>query len=177
MSLGDQLSDARQSRDIFSRILDTNGDGTGTKNAIGDYSSVATPFKITCPANSLVTVHRMLVLIRDTGAMAAEEYGAAAALANGIEIAVYDDTPAEVIDLTDGVEITTNAGWGRLCYDVDVKTWSTGDEILLVRYTFSKSGQPLNLAPGWSFRVILNDDHTNLVEHYFTAQGVNLVVP
>jgi len=175
MSLRDRTGDGPNYKNIFSRIMDTTGVGSGTKNANGNYASAAEEFKIDCPEGQLMEVARMLVQIRDTGAMAAEEYGAIAELTNGVTLKIFDGSDS-VVDLTDGVPITTNAGWGRLCYDVDVKTWSTGDEVLLARLTFSKFGQPICLRPGHSLRVTLNDDLTGLGEHYFTVQGAYLPV-
>lgn len=164
---------------IFSRYLDTNGIGTGTKNANGDYSTVSDIFYIQPPAGTQYEINRMIVEIEDTAGFQAEEYGnLGAALTNGITVREQNGD-GTVIDLTDGIPIKTNAGWGALCYDVDLKTWGAGDEVLLVRWTFATAGNPLFLNGDSLDRleVILNDNFTGLVEHYFLVQGIEVDAP
>ena len=60
---------------IFSRFLDTNGNGSGTKNMNGDYSSVQEIAYIQPGASEIFRVTRMIVTIEDTSGMTAEEYG------------------------------------------------------------------------------------------------------
>jgi hypothetical protein len=161
------------SNTLFSRFADTNGNGTGTKNANGDYSSSAEVFYLQPPAGVAYRVHRMIVSLEDTTGMTAQEYGnLAAALGNGVEIMVKDDS-GTVADLTDGIPVKTNAQWGRMCYDVDVKTWGQGDELLVARWTFAKSGAAIVLNGNHNGRieVLLNDDLRGLISHYFLVQG------
>jgi hypothetical protein len=145
------------------RYLDTVGDGSGTKNAVGDYSGAsAEQFYIQCPAagGSNLVLTRLIVGIEDTAGMKPELYGAAAALGNGIQVKIIDADGTTVIsDLTDGIAIKTNAQWGFLCYDVTHQGFGNtpDDEMLLVRWTFARSGTPITLKPGQSLRVYLND--------------------
>ncbi|MHC4716619.1 MAG: hypothetical protein ACYS5V_06595 [Planctomycetota bacterium] len=135
------------------RYLDTVGDGTGTKNAVGDYSGAsAEQFYIQCPAagGSNLVLTRMIIGIEDTTGMKPELYGAAAALGNGIQVKVIDADGTTVIsDLTDGVPIKTNTQWGFLCYDVAEHNWGNtpDDEMFLVRWTFARSGTDITLKP------------------------------
>lgn len=155
----------------ISQYLDDNGDGTGNKSAIGDYSLGVENFFY--KATGYTDIHRIIVTVQDSGVFRAERYGAlAAALTNGILIKVIaSDDLTELADLTDNIPIIANAQWGSLCYDVDVKAWGAGDQFLLARWTFTRSGSPLRLNPGQSLRVVLNDDFTNLVDHRFLIQG------
>ncbi len=111
--------------------LDTNGDGTGTTNAIGNYATVADDFYY--EATQKCSIERMIICVRDTGAFDAEDYGNGIALTNGVRILIHDDAQNQDVYLDGGIAVVNNAGWGGLCYDVDVKTWGTGDEIMLVR--------------------------------------------
>ena len=77
-------------------------------------------------------------------------------------------------DFTDGVPITTNGNLGRICYDVDIKGWGTGNEVLLARFTFEKCGYPLILEPGEKLVINLSDDCSGLVDHYFLIQGYEI---
>ena len=159
---------------LIYRYLDTKGDGTGTKNANGDYS---TPdiFYIAPDLKDMV-LHRLIVLIEDGANMRAEHYGTlGAALTNGVVVRVSDPSGV-LVDLTDESPIKTNAGWGALCYDVDVKAWGAGNDLLLVRWTFAKAGIPLVLdaKAGHKLEVVLSDDLQGLVRHYFMVQGWEL---
>lgn len=159
------------------RYLDTTGDGTGTKNAGGvgaDFSGGATEFLIAPAAGEVFVLGRMIVTVEDTTGFSAGEYGnLGAALGTGVGVYVRDGS-GDVQDLTDGVMITTNAEWGRMCYDVELKTWGAGNEFLVVRWTFTNAaGRPVVLDGdnGEYFCVELADDLTGLVSHYFLVQG------
>ena len=162
----------------LSRTLDTNGDGTGTKNANGNYSVTEDIFYIQPATNQTFDLQRIIVCIEDTNGMQAEEYGnLGSALSNGVTIRLQDDS-GTLLDLTDGIPITTNASWGMRCYDADVKSWGAGDEILLVRWTFtSHFGHPLRLNGSKNERleIVLNDDLSGLVAHYFAIGGAIVI--
>lgn len=158
------------------RYLDTNGDDTGDINAIGDYSSTPEVFYIQAPAGVKYELHRMIVAVEDGSGFRAERYGnLAAALTNGITIQCLNDDGV-TCNLTDNRPIKTNAQWGMLCYDVELKSWGAGDELLLARLTFEKAGEPLIIDGDMSGRleVQLNDDFTGLVEQHFMIQGISL---
>lgn len=152
------------------RYLDTDGDGTGTKNAIGTHAAAAEEYYIAGPSSGRLTIERMIVYVKDGAAFSAEKYGGAAALTNGILVKVT--TEGELVDLTDGVPVKTNAGWSRLCHDVSFHTTGAGDDAMSVRWTFAKSGKPLVLKSATDkLAVIINDDVDVLTEHYFMVQG------
>jgi len=158
---------------IFSRYLDTVGDGSGTKSATGDYSAVQGIFRIAPAAGVIYRVTRMIIHIGDTSGFTAAEYGnLGAALGNGVQVRTHNGA-ATIIDLTDNVPVTTNAEWGNSCYDVDLKTWGAGDESLLVRWTFSKAGQDIRLDGDATeeLQVLLDDDLQGLLDHHFVVQG------
>ena len=165
----------RYNSQLFSRHLDTVGDGSGTKNAVGNYAITSQDFIIAPSSEQIFSVARMLITLEDTSGMQAEEYGnLGAALTNGICIAEYDSAGL-VSKLCDDVPVKTNAGWARLCYDANVLSWGTTptDELLTVRWTFSKFGAPLVLRgdEGGKLVVTLNDSFTGLISHYFMVQG------
>ena len=156
------------------RYLDTNGNGTGTKSATGDYSGAEEEFYIQPPNDEVYVINRMLAYVRDDGTWSSEKYGAIAnGLTTGILVQVKDDSGV-LVDLTDGVEIQTNAGWGQVCYDAEVKTVGQGDSFLLVRWTFGKAGKPVTLLEGERLAVVLNDNFSTLVDHTFQVQGYKI---
>jgi len=159
--------------DNLYRYLDTNGDGTGTKQAIGDYSVTPTDFYIQPASGEIYIIHRLIAIIRDTSGAAARDYGNITdGLTNGILVRTYRDGVMEN-DLTDNLPIRSNGEWARVCFDVELKTWSTGDEILTVRWTFNNSGNPITLNGGKKEKLVLtlNDDLTGLIQHTFQIQG------
>ena len=152
------------------RFLDTAGNGTGTKDAIGDYSS-GQKFWIGPPAGKCYVLHRCIVQIRDTANPSADGYGNLAALTNGIEPSVTIN--GTKTDLSDGLTVKTNATWGRVCFDVKLDAFGSGNDFISVRWTFSKSGQPFILYGDDSdrFDMLLQDNLTGLVGHTFQVQG------
>lgn len=161
--------------DIISRQMDTNGDGSGTINANGNYA-VPTRFYIQPAAGRVIYVARIIVTIEDTSGFQAEEYGnLGAALTNGITL---QRSINGVLDTNfTPVSVKTNAQWGSYCYDVDLKTWGTGNEFLLVRWTLERSGVGVVLDGNnlESLDIIVNDNLTGLITHHFVVQGHYLV--
>ena len=158
---------------ILNRYLDANGDGTGNKNFVGDYSLAQEIANIHPGADEVFYLSRMIVTIQDGVGFAAAKYGAInGGLANGIQVRVIDDSGVRV-DFTDGVPIVNNASWAGFCYDADVKAWGVGDEFLPVRWTFSKSGAAVKLigANNARLEVLMDDDLSDLVAHRFLVQG------
>lgn len=165
--MGQQRPESR-----IAQFLDTNGDGSGTVNATGNYASAATDFYFEAAEDCFI--YRMIVSIEDTSGMQADEYGnLGAALTNGWELKVKDASDVVLSDETAGVAVKTNAGIGRNCFDVDVKSWgiTPTDELLVARWTFEKDSQPLFLRQGDKLVIALNDNFTGLVDHYFMVKG------
>jgi hypothetical protein len=160
------------------QLLSTNGDGTGTTNANGDYRDAPTgagaeEFYIQAPAGQVYKLARMIPYLRDTANWSADNYGDfAGALSVGFEFKKYDAAGVETLNLNGGQAIQANADWGHLCYDVDLISFGAGDDFMVVRWTFAKSGQPLTLNPGEKLSVTFNDNLTGLVEHTFMIQGL-----
>ena len=132
--------------------LDTNGDGTGTVSATGDYLATADDFYY--QATEACEIHRLVVTIQDAGIMTAAAYGFNIALTNGIRI--FQSLAGVEFKLDGGIGIKTNADWGSIAYDVDVKEWGAGNQILVSRLTFAKMGKPIILNANDRFIVRLN---------------------
>lgn len=155
----------------FSRYLSSDGTTSGTK----DMSTTADEYYIVDSTQSLA-IYRMIVSYQDAGGGTVAEYGNLnAALSTGIEVQVMRRDGTTVLeDLTDGVPITQNGEWARLCYDAQRLDWGSGEDLFCIRWTFEKGGAPLILEPGQSLRMIINDDLTNLTNHYALVQGQEL---
>lgn len=160
-----------QRRPVF-RFLDTLGNGLGTKDATGNYSSTDTPFFIetTDPKEQLV-LHRVMCYVEDSGGSPSlATYGGLTALTDGIVCRVtYRD--GTVIDLTNGVPIQSNSEWARICYDVEIATFPAGNNYVHARWTFARSGWPIVLNAFDKLEFVMRDNLSSYVEHSFLVQG------
>lgn len=161
-------------RDAIYQFLSTDGAGGGTINANGDYSSTPTRFYIQPPQGEEWTILRMIGEIRDTNGFSAEEYGnLGAALTNGLDVRLVN--PSGTI-ATLAETLKYNAEWAAKCYDCDIKTWGTGQEILVFRWTFERDvpgGIVLNGDDGEALEIMMRDNLTGLLEHEFHVRGYN----
>ena len=156
-----------------SRLISQYLSNGSTTNANGDYSGAGDD-EFFYQATEPTSIERMIISLEDTTGMQANEYGdTGSALGEGILVYHKAVEGNVVVDLTGGVPITTNSNWGALCFDVDVKSWGTTptNELLLVRWTFSRSGVPLILEVGERISVLVRDSLVGLVSHRFLIQG------
>lgn len=167
------LLDPRRILNPIYRYLDENGNGSGNKNANGNYAGSPTRFFIQPPADEVFFLNRMIVLLEDGGSIDAGGWGNGAALTNGVECDLRDPINDILTDLFDGLPLLTNAGWAQFCYDVRSTDFGAGNNYLGVRWTFTKSGRPLVLrgSKQESFGITFNDNVTNVVRNTFMVQG------
>lgn len=144
----------------------------------GNYASAAQKFEIRPTTDEVYVLTRMLVAARDTGNFDAAAYGNAITLTNGITLQVENDSGVVNQIIPTYGAVKTNAQWGVYCYDVDVKTWGVGDQVMLVRWTFSKGQKNITLSGRRNERLVitLNDDFTGLNAHAATCQGYKFTV-
>lgn len=150
--------------------LDSNNHNANKNYSDGGLGS--RDFIIAPPANEVYELARVLVYIEDTVGVSAEKYGnITAGLTNGITF-IHKNGGVEY-DLMDGDVIKSNADWARECYDAQLLAWGSGNQMVTVRWTFSKSGIPIKLEgdQGDQLIVRINDDLSGLVAHYFRFQG------
>ena len=155
------------------RFADLTGDGTGSKLANVDGSVTPQVFKLAPRDGELyLRVERMVVHLADSGSLDSGAYGNNITLTNGITVEkrlASDDSVLQ--DLTDGIPITTNAHWGRNCYDVDPISFGLGDEAMNVRWTFSKAGKAIEINRTEYLAVVIRDNLTGLSDHTFKFDG------
>lgn len=156
----------------FYRYLDDAGDGTGTKNAIADYSGALEEFFIEPPAGQEFWITRLTVQVRWASPLQILFYIPGAALVNGIEIQKRDGVGV-LIDLTDGLPVTMISDWGRN-FDLDMRSFSTIGAAITGSWHFAASGLPVRLRPGERLTARLNDNFTTITGHTFKADGISL---
>lgn len=167
------MSEAFRGHNLVFRFLDTNGDGSGTKNANGNYSVTPETFYIQPPAGEKFEIYRMILTIEDSGSIDASAYGNGITLTNGVEFAVYDGDDVLKLDLLDGDPIITNGDWARIMYDINITNFGVGNQYLNGRFTIRNAGAALLLDGklGDRLEIKLNDDFSGLVKHYFFVEG------
>jgi len=153
------------------RFLDTNGDGTGTKDAQGNYSGGATDFFIQPPIGEIYDLDRVIIQIEDSGSLDAGSYGNGISLSNGITVTKQDSAGNVLIDLLDGVNVFTNGDWARYNYDLASTDFGSGANYLHIRWSFNKTGSGIILQNQEKFVITLNDNFSGLNGHYFMMQG------
>lgn len=151
------------------QVLEFAVNSSGSTNAIGDYSGGLHIFKVTPPTGETWIISRLMVHIEDGNGFQTTSYGAiVGGLTNGV--VVRQNISGTLTNLT--IEpIKTNGQWGKYNYDVDLSDFTTGNEVLNSRWTFSKGGAYIKLEEGDSLQILLNDDLTNLVAHTFLFHG------
>jgi len=158
-------------KEAIFQLLDTVGDGSGTKNANGDYSTTPASFKLKHSVGR-ASIERMIVMIEDEGVVDSGKYGNGLTLVNGVRV-YLKNASGEVIEEYTTFPIKSNGDWAGHCHDLTRHAWGGGNEIESIRWTFSKSGQPIliDFYLGEYLEVYLNDDFSGLVSHYFNVQG------
>jgi len=159
---------------IFSRYLDTDGDGTGTKDSAVNHSGAKEEYKIVPPSGTRLAIARLIVSVADGANPSADVYGnLAGALTNGIDVKTKNAS-GDLVDLCDGVPVKANSDWSRMCYDMQVQNFGSGDDIVQVRWTFAKSGRSVIVdgTAGEYFSVDINDNLAALSSQFFMVQGV-----
>jgi hypothetical protein len=157
------------------RFLDTVGDGTGTKNANGNYAA-ATVFRIQPGANQVFVIKTLTWFMRDNSAFNSGSYGGGLTLTNGVILRTQNGG-GTIYNFMDGLNVFTNADIARLAGIIDYVDLSsgTGDDFLRAVIDFEQLlGQPLTLTQtnnNERLEIVLQDNFTGLIQHRFQAGG------
>ena len=159
------------------QLLDTVGDRSGETNAIGNYSLSTTGFKFK-PIKGIALIERMIIGIEDQGSMDSGAYGNGLGLVSGIRLYLRSADDSILEEFT-AFPIRTNGEWAMHCHDVTRHAWGAGNEVLSIRWTFSKAGQPIAIdhRKGEYLEVGLEDNFSNLIKHTFFIQGKYKTIP
>ncbi len=163
--------------EVLSRQLDTDGDGTGTKNAIGNYSGAEEQFYIQPPAGEVYHIYRMIVAIEDGGPLSSAGYAGitpTAALTNGVGLSKRRTDDTVIVDLMDGDPVVTNGLWAQWCHDLTLHGFGAGNAVLTARWTFNRMGRPIWLFDNTRLVITLEDDFSTVVGHKFIAEGLSM---
>lgn len=157
----------------FAQHLDLTGDGTGTDDILGDFSAGADIFFFTPAVNKTYLINKVQVSIRDVGLANGAEFGALAALTNGITFK-HTRSAATIRDFTMGNVIKTNGDLADMCDGFSLTNYAATDEnILLATFNFS---EPLVLSAALVDKLEygVNDNFAGLVHHFVTVHGLEI---
>jgi len=136
-----------------------------------DGSSTAVIFSISPGANVSWDVYRCSIHIVDASVSHGDFGGIASGITNGIKVEVLDGDDNQLFDFTDDFTIKTNGQWGHLAgIDVFIQT-TAGDDLLIVRWTINRSGEPLRLNGTDKLAFTVQDDLTPLTHMAVMTQG------
>jgi len=151
----------------FFQTADTNGDGTGTVDARGNYSGAVEEFYVQPGSGEILSVEDLIIAITDSTAMTGGVYGSDLVLTNGMEIQVLNGNNDVRTDVTDGLPVFTNNDLYRIG-EVSELEFGGGDQGLQCIVRFST---PLTVRDSERLAFRLHDDFSGLVHHYFTVIG------
>lgn len=153
---------------FVSQALTSNGLAAGPSAITGNYAAAPTTFFYTVPQNSILRLARMLITIRDNGAMSWAGYGSGPAVANGLIIRGKDPEGNVIIT---SAPFKSNADWARVSFDAKIMSDGPGDQVLVVAWSFASAGSPLEFHPGSRIECVANDDFTGLLDQRVAVNG------
>lgn len=117
-------------------------------------------------------IPHMVVFIRDTGSFDSGKYGNAIVLTNGVSLEVVDANNNVVTDILDGVTLLTNSCWARICDDLQLISFGSGDAVMRVSILFTEVfGSGLYVDQNHRLRIGIRDDLSGLSEHKIMVHG------
>jgi hypothetical protein len=155
------------------RALDTVGDGSGTKQAIGNYST-PTEFKLAPAAGVEYRVHRMLISLGDVGPFTYNTYGGLPVLTNGWQMYVANGSGIQYHLLDEDGPVKSTVDMEYMAFDMRVSDYAGNYSTMVARYSFNKfstEGVVLKGDEGEYLAVNQRDNLTGLDTHVFIAQG------
>jgi len=157
----------------LSKFLTSAGDGTGTNNLIGNYSSVSTDFYYQPPLTNKFYVETVQIQLSDNASFNQTDYGAiAGGLTNGITLWLSKngtETP-----LQSGFVIKHNNDWLATTPYSTLTTFAGSSQTLIIQFKLRQDyGVPLLLDGAQSDKFILrlNDNFSTLVAHRCIIRG------
>lgn len=161
----------------FNRFLDTVGDGSGTKNAIGDFSAATQSFIIKPATNQVISIDKLVIFVKGAGRGNAMGYGSASLLSTGIEL-IWERNGSEFRNFTDEIPIQAHVDWMRHSSVTSFEDTVPEGNVFSMEWDFREmSGGPIVLHDSKLdvFGVTLDDDFSGtgvaLVEHFFNVHG------
>jgi hypothetical protein len=129
-------------------------------------------YKFTMPAGRSGTLERVNMLLMD-GSIDLTKFGGIAARTNGLKIYTETAGGTTITNYTTDLTIKKSGDF-VLFAGADAGTVNElggTDDSQLIRWTFSKAGQPIRLNAGESFNIAVQDNLTSLTQFTAMVQG------
>lgn len=159
------------SHSLISRFLDSNGDGTGTK----DMGCPADIYSIKPPATRNYIIDEIIVILVDNGPISPLQFGAGAFLATGCLFRITEKagaSPAVIKrDLLDGLTIKNNTD---LAIIGECDRWSdVAESSIVARCNLREKGTPITLYgdKGNALEFVTQDDLSAIEALYVQVIG------
>ncbi len=153
---------------VFSLLEDSGG----VVDMNVDGSIAAVNYDHVCPANTVEFLNRSCIVMAQGNITIIKFAGLAGGLAKGLRIQTIDSDGTTVLnEYTNKFTVKANYHFGLLAGpDVPIEN-AAGEDALIVRWTMEKIGSPILLVEGQSFRVIVQDDLSDISEFLWMIQG------
>lgn len=159
-------------QEVINITLDDNGDGTGAKDAIGDYSITPKIFFRQPLVGEVYVISEFILHLVDNSNMPSGSWGGITALTNGVIIRVSDDNGV-ISDITNGDPPKDNADISHLMPNFRIVTFGASDNAIIASFTQESFGAQaiIDGSQNQRIEVLLNDNFTGLVEQHFIIHG------
>lgn len=152
-------------------FLTASGNGQGTYNLNGDYSSAPTDFYY--QATSKYYIQTLLISISDTTNFNQTDYGgiASGTITNGVKLFIKPNGLSE-IPLLSGVAFKYNYEWLQVTPHTLLTQFAGTPQTLSINFDITTDyGMPITMDIGDRFIIRLNDNFTGLINHTFGLRG------
>jgi hypothetical protein len=164
-----QSSTGSQKELVFFR-LSTDGNGAGETDMAVDGSVTPVEFYVQPPVGEIWRIARSMIYIQDEKGFDVGTWGSGLILTNGHKVEIKHNG---VVNDILGFNLKTSGDISSIAYDTRLDTFGNADDILVGRWTFTRAGQFIRLDgdKGDYFKVIVNDDLSDLSAQYIQVQG------
>lgn len=154
--------------------LDTNGDGTGSINANGNYATPTT-FFYAPPAGEVAVIEKMIIHIASKGLFTLDGYGSipAGTITTGYDI-IFRRLGTVVTKLNNGKPIVSNADLAHINTDYRLINYANNYDASNVSLDAASFGGPLFMVGDLQdqLEITLLGDYSGLEDHHFILYGV-----
>jgi hypothetical protein len=153
------------------QLFSTGGDGSG----ITEMAGLPALYKVSPPPGYTYELHRMNAVLEDGTKFSGDLYGGISALTNGIVITT-EGRKGVIVNHTPQ-PIKKSGHWALVAgVDMAMTDFTTGNDIITVRWTFTKGGDVIRLSgnEGEFMQVNVRDTLAGLVSHIIQVQGMSL---
>ena len=154
------------------QYLSTNGDGSGTVNAVGNYSGAEKIFYIQPPKGTVYIISELLIHLADSTNFSIGGFGSRAALVNGVTVRARRNG-VQLLDITGGQPIKTNPHLTHLTSRYALLDFPGGGNSITVAFHRDDFGVDLTLNGDLkdTLEAVLHDDFSSQDDFHFIAHG------